>query len=106
MFQKWFRFSLDRLDRDIGELDPMPDTAFPRRNYGICGSRLDLLKHYSPPGAVEIIQRDMKSVVHYVVEVTDRPRVHPKLRDFLEKENVETASSVPPTIAPRVHRLA
>jgi hypothetical protein len=44
-----------------GELDPMPHTGFPRRNYGCCRSRLGLSEHRSLPGAVEIIQRDKKA---------------------------------------------
>jgi hypothetical protein len=59
------------LDCDIGELDPMPHTGFPRRNYGYCRRRLDLPKRRSLPGALDIIQGNMKSVVQDVIEVTD-----------------------------------
>jgi hypothetical protein len=54
----------------------MPDSAFPRRNYGVCGSRLGLSEHGRLSGSVEIIQRNFEGDVHDIVEFARGPRVH------------------------------
>jgi hypothetical protein len=71
LFQKRFRFSPDRLDSDVGELNPMPHAAFPRRKYGR-RRPLDILKPHSMPAAVEIMQGDIERVIHDddVIKVT------------------------------------
>jgi hypothetical protein len=40
MFERRLSILFDRLDRDVGKLDPVPHAAFPRRCYGGRRSRM------------------------------------------------------------------
>jgi hypothetical protein len=58
---------------------------------------MDILKPHSMPTAVEIMQRDIKRVIHDddVIKVTGRPRVQWQAPSFFGNKNAETPSSVP-----------
>jgi transposase InsO family protein len=67
----------------VGKLNPVPNAAFPSRNYRHRRRTLHLCKLHGLSGTFEVIHRNIEGLVHRVIKVADWPRVHDTLRDFL-----------------------
>src|ERR1700692_2961301 len=70
------RFLFGRLNRDVGELDPMADAALPSRHYCRRGDTLRLKEPHCLACVFEVFHCNIESHIHFVIEVGDRPRVH------------------------------
>jgi hypothetical protein len=62
----------------VRQLDPMTHAALPFRDYRSRSPVLGLLEPQRLTCLIEIAHRNIKRIIHSVVEVTDGPRIHLK----------------------------
>jgi hypothetical protein len=96
IFQKPLRFPFHGLDGDISQPKPMPNAHFPSCYYRRSRHTLDLYELYGLFGPFKIVHRNIERLIHYIIEVVDRPRVHDALRDF--SENAITSQAFQPRV--------
>jgi hypothetical protein len=79
----------------------VPLAHFPSRYYRHRRHTLDLNKFLRLPAAFKIIHRSIEGLVHSVIEVADRPRVHDTLRAFPENKTPKPRQAFPSALRGR-----